>query len=354
LTWERIGMKICHIVLSLLVFHAVDVRGQGPFQAMNPNIGVIGDFSYRNRFNVTGPEDGFHFNEAEISFRMVLDPFARADFYVAVVPEEGVELEEGFLTLLSLPFSFQARVGHFRNAFGKFNLTHPPETPLALPPLHLANYFGEEGLAETGISVSTIVPNPWGIYLETSLDVLNGDNPVSFGSAIGDRPSYLAHLKSFVDVTENSNVEFGLSALTGSHGSPETHTTRLFGGDAIYRWKPLGRGNYRSFTFQWEGLASLRQGEGETVESFALFVFSQLQLSKRWFVGVSYDRSGLPESQNSIEWRTSGLVTFWPSEFQTVKVQVAHARRNFSSSRTVNSVHFQWTFVIGAHGAHKF
>lgn len=347
-------MKNCQFVLFLAAILGVTARGQGPFQAMNPNIGVIGDFSYRNQFGASMPEDGFHFNEAEISFRMVLDPFARADFFVAVVPEEGVEIEEGFLTLLSLPFSTQARVGHFRNAFGKFNLTHSPETSLALPPLFLSNYFGEEGLSETGISLSALIPNPWGFYLEANLDVINGDNPVSLGGGPGDRPSYLVHLKSFVDFTENSNAEVGLSAVTGPNDSPGSHTSRLFGADAIYRWKPLARGLYRSFTFQTEGLVSLRESEGKTIRSFGVFAFSQVQLSKRWFVGASYDYSGLPESDYAIERRISGLVTFWPSEFQTVKIQVAYADRNFSAFRTFTSIHFQWTFIIGAHGAHKF
>ena len=61
-------------------------QGQPTFQGMNPNIGIIGDFSYQNHFKANGLETGFLFREAEVSFRMVLDPYARADFFIAIVP----------------------------------------------------------------------------------------------------------------------------------------------------------------------------------------------------------------------------------------------------------------------------
>ncbi|MFQ6674055.1 MAG: hypothetical protein ACE5GH_04645, partial [Fidelibacterota bacterium] len=336
-------MKI-HRSGIFVIFCAVYAWGQGQrtFQGMNPNIGVIGDFSYENHLNSSGQVGQFQFQEAEISFRMVLDPFARADYYVAVVPpEEAVELEEGFITLFSLPMSIQARIGHFRNAFGKFNLTHPPETPLTTTPLHLQHYFGDEGLAETGVSLSTLVANPWDLFAELSFDLLGGENEVSFGGGNGDRFSYLWHLKSFIDISENSNVEFGLSTMAGPNDSLEAHTTRLFGGDLIYRWKPLAMGQYRSFTLQSEVLYSGRQtGDGE-VNSYAVFLFSQVQVAKRWFVGLSYDYAGFPDRKDDLEARISALATLWPSEFQTLKLQFSQTHRNFVSPKKVSSVYFQ-------------
>lgn len=330
-------------------------QGQPTFQGMNPNIGIIGDFLYQNHFKANGLKTGFLFREAEVSFRMVLDPYARADFFIAVVPpEEAVELEEGFITLFSLPFSMQARIGHFRNAFGKFNLTHPPETPLATTPLLLANYFGEEGLAGTGISLSALLPNPWDYYLEMNFDVLNVDNEVSFSGGSADKLTYLLHIKNFFDLSENNSVELGLSTMIGPNDSLEVHTTRLFGIDLIYRWKPLTMGRYRSFTLQSELLWSQREINSGEVNSVALFLFSQYQMAKRWFFGISYDYAGFPESEDSIERRFSTVLTFWPSEFQTVKFQIQWTERNFSPLEDFASFYFQWTFIIGAHGAHKF
>ena len=342
--------------LNLLLILGVGVgQGQSTFQGMNPNIGVIGDFSYRNHYRVNELGSGFQFNEVEISFRMVLDPYARADFFIAIVPpEEAVELEEGFITLLSLPFSLQARIGHFRNAFGKYNLTHPPETPLATIPLFLSNYFGEEGLAETGVSLSALIPNPWDTYLELNIDILNGDNDISFGGESSDALLALVHLKSFFDITENHTLELGLSAMSGNNDSLNVNSTQLFGTDVIYRWKPLAMGRYRSFTLQSEFLYSLREEDNKQVNTFALFLFSQYQMAKRWFIGMSYDYAGFPNTEDDIENRFSGILTFWPSEFQTIKFQVQQTNRNFSSYKKFTSLYFQWTFIIGAHGAHKY
>ncbi len=36
-------------------------------------------------------------HESEASFQAIVDPYARADFFIAF-GEEGVELEEGFIT----------------------------------------------------------------------------------------------------------------------------------------------------------------------------------------------------------------------------------------------------------------
>lgn len=348
-------MKI-HWFVLLISAGAVFGQGGATYQGMNPNIGVIGDFLFRNHLNDNEEKgSGFEFREVELSFRMVMDPYARADVYMAVVPpEEAVELEEGFITLLALPFSTQAKIGHFRNAFGKFNLTHPPETPLVTTPLFLKNYFGEEGLAETGISLSALLPNPWEFYLEATVDVLNPDNEVSFSGGASQKLLYLLHLKSFFDITEENSLEVGFSAMSGPNDSTGVHKTGLYGADAIYRFKPLALGRYRSLTVQWEALYSQRESDEGTVNSYAAFLFCQYQLSRRWFAGFSYDYAGFEDSSQGTEQRFSGLVTFWPSEFQTVKLQIQQTERNLSSRQRLKSVWFQWTFIIGAHGAHKY
>ena len=41
-------------------------------------------------------------HESEASFQAVVDPYARADFFIAF-GEEGVELEEGFITFRRCP-----------------------------------------------------------------------------------------------------------------------------------------------------------------------------------------------------------------------------------------------------------
>ena len=41
-------------------------------------------------------------HEAEVSFQAVVDPYARADFFLTLGPDE-VDIEEGFLTFTACP-----------------------------------------------------------------------------------------------------------------------------------------------------------------------------------------------------------------------------------------------------------
>jgi hypothetical protein len=92
--------------------------------------------------------------ESELSFQAVVDPYARADFFVTVGPDE-VALEEGFITFPTLPGGLLAKVGKFRDAFGKVNGMHAHVLPFIDRPLVTSNLLGgEDGLSDSGISVA--------------------------------------------------------------------------------------------------------------------------------------------------------------------------------------------------------
>src|SRR5215467_3106450 len=131
--------------------------------SFNPDIGVIGDFqgSYISKGN---KNFNAYLNETELSLQANVDPYARADFFLSfardpVTGKYGVEVEEGYLTTLSLPAKLQLKVGKFREAVGRINSTHPHALPFIDLPNAYVNSFGEEGLNDEGISLSWLVPN---------------------------------------------------------------------------------------------------------------------------------------------------------------------------------------------------
>jgi hypothetical protein len=68
---------------------------------LNPAISVIGWF--QGETGDQNNEEGtaaFEFREAEVGLQANVDPFSRADFFIAVTPE-GVDIEEGYLSLFS-------------------------------------------------------------------------------------------------------------------------------------------------------------------------------------------------------------------------------------------------------------
>ena len=76
----------------------------------NPDIAVIGNFTGAAGHNPVEPSPSLAFDEAEATFQAVVDPYARADFFFGFSPE-GVEIEEGYLTLTALPGGLLMKVG---------------------------------------------------------------------------------------------------------------------------------------------------------------------------------------------------------------------------------------------------
>src|SRR5262245_37455539 len=141
----------------------------------NPDIAVIGNFVGVGGNNDVRPERSLEMREAEASFQAVVDPYARADFFIAFA-EEGVELEEGYVTFPTLPGGLLVKVGKMRAAFGKVNTFHTHQMPWPDRPLVTENLVGgEEGIADAGVSVARLVPNRW-MFLEATGQVYRGDS----------------------------------------------------------------------------------------------------------------------------------------------------------------------------------
>jgi len=89
----------------------------------NPSVSVIGNYLGVGGSNGTENLPSSSLRESEVSFQAIVDPYARADFFLSF-GEEGVDVEEGFVTFTSLPGGLLAKVGRMRTAFGKINPLH--------------------------------------------------------------------------------------------------------------------------------------------------------------------------------------------------------------------------------------
>jgi hypothetical protein len=63
-------------------------------KVFNPDVAVIGNFLGAVGKNDVEPGPSLSLEEAEASFQAVVDPYAKADFFISVGPD-GAELEEG-------------------------------------------------------------------------------------------------------------------------------------------------------------------------------------------------------------------------------------------------------------------
>ena len=318
----------------------------------NPDISVIGDA--RAWYISEGPRNvDAEVHEVEIAFRSVVDPFARADIYVAIAHENGAfefELEEAFLTTLSLPFLLQLRAGKFRSTLGKINRIHPHALPFIDTPAVYANFFGEEGLNDQGASLSWLVPNP-SFFQELTVEVTRGPGESeSFAFNEGNKLLYTGHLKNFWDLSDDATLELGLSGIAGPN--EDDRTSWLGGVDVTYKWKPLQFNAYRSLTLQAEAFVSRKETDEAAISAWGMYALANYQLARRWFLVGRFDHADLPDDAAWNENAVSTTLGWYLTEFQKLELGLKTSWGP-AFDQTYQAL-VRLVFVIGTHGAHEY
>ncbi|MEO6191429.1 MAG: hypothetical protein ABIS20_00335 [Thermoanaerobaculia bacterium] len=318
----------------------------------NPAISVIGNFLAVGGQNRVENRPSASLRESEVGIQAIVDPYARADFFLSF-GEEGVDVEEGFLTFTALPQDLLAKVGRMRASFGKVNTLHLHVLPWPDEPLPVVNLLGgEEGWIGTGVSVARLLP-VGDTFTEGTLQVFSGQEGGPFaGEQRGDL-AYNGHYRVFKDLTDATNLDLGLSYGVGPNSSKPDARTRLEGLDLAYRWKPLQTGSYRSAIFRGEIYRSLRDQPGGVQTALGWYASGEYQLAKRWFVGARLEAADHADDESVRDTGAAGILTFWPSEFSQLRAELR--RRHYGlTDYTANELLLQLQFAIGAHGAHPF
>lgn len=344
------------------------------------DMGIAGDFvanvtqhnvdkanagSFPNRENRLFPR------AIELNLFGQVDPYARADVRIEAGeeragPEIGVNLAEAALTLLTLPYGTQLKLGQMRSRFGLTNAIHEDALPYIDRPNVYRAFVGEEGLVEKGAELTVLPDLPF--YLEGLLGVFNGDNETAFGRGKLTEPLLTSRLRTFFELTDTSAVQFGLS---GAHGRRADHnSSTLAGFDAKYKYRPEGW-LHPLLTLGSEGLYSVRKTKvGDDVESpvedrtrhrFGWYGYGELQPFRRWAAGLRYDSTQYPLNPGH-EWAVEPYLTFLPSDFLSFRLGYKHTDRshrdgftdNGGSARIVDEFLLRATFILGAHPAHPF
>src|SRR3989454_7903128 len=324
----------------------------------NPDIAVIGDFLGAAGSNKVNPEPALEMHESEAAFQAIVDPYARADFFFSF-GEQGVNLEEGYLTFPAIPGGLLVRVGKMRAAFGKVNTLHNHVLPWTDRPLVTRMLVGgEDGINDAGFSVARLIPNKW-IFLEATGQVFRGDSNDLFTASKRGDLSYVGHLRGYQDITESTNIDIGVSYSRGHNASGIVDNldlgrfrTTVYWTDATVRWRPLRRSIYHSFVGRSEFIWS-RRGQPNGVQSALGYYFSgDYQFARRWFAGIRYDRSKRADNALLTDKGQSAVLTYWPSEFSQLRGQ--YRRTQYANGPTADEFLMQFQFSIGAHGAHPF
>lgn len=347
-------------------------RERGPGQLLF-DMGVVGDFvgdftstrvEKAQAGTFTGFENRFFPREVEISFFGQIDPYARGEVRVEAGEEldsngqrtTNLSLAEANLTLQTLPFGTQLKLGQMRTRFGLSNEIHEHDLLQTDRPDVMRRFLGDEGLVEKGAEISWVAPLPF--YLEGIVGVFNGDNDVLAGLGSFRSPLVTGRLRSFAETERFGAVQFGVSAATGE--TPEEQRTSLLGFDAKYKYTPEGW-RHALLTVAGEALyfnrkALTEDGDLRTRQRYGWYTYAELRPWERWAGGLRFDWTQFPDTPGH-DWALGPYVTFMPSEF--LRFRLGYKYTDYSAGTTygrtnASEVLFQASFILGAHPSHPF
>ena len=372
----------------------------------NPAISVIIDgvfASYSNDpedFRIPGfalggeaelvPE-GISLGHSEIVFSNNIDDKFYGQFTLAIAEHDNeieVELEEAFFETLSLGRGFTVRGGRFYSALGYLNQQHEHAWDFKDAPLIYRALFGNQYF-DDGLRLSVIMPTDF--FLEFGAEALSGRKFPAGGEQDGVG-SWIAYSNVGGDIGVSHSWQAGISYWAtdqiereyGGHSHDGAAETPLFAGDsktiglnAIYKWAPDGNYLERNLKLQFEYF--YREDEGsltllnsDPLETGSLdgeqdgwYAQAIWQFARNWRTGIRYDmldsdnkgsdsgvldEAGLLSNGHSPR-RASVMAEWVPSEYSRLRLQY---NRDDSYQLSDNQVYLQYTFSIGAHGAHAF
>ncbi len=317
-------------------------------------------------------ELGFHFQQLEFAFSGNVDPTFRFEGSVVLLPEE-IEVEEAFITTLSLPANLQIRAGKFLTRFGKLNNTHPHSWFFVEQPLSNGVFFGGEGNRGLGTELSLLTPLPW--YAEwigsvtddnssahkhdteeasslPELELHGEEKPAD----IIEHFSYTAAIKQFFPFNDNHSLFWGVSWQTTPKNENDIQTS-LLGTDVYFRYKPVDSSNRTSVTAHNEWILRITDTSNPKDE---WGMFSQViwQINQNYETALRYEYVSNLENDTvmnehlNLQQRASWQFTFYPSHFSRIRIQ-----NNYSIPKSSDSF---WTMMLsfeiltGSHGAHNY
>lgn len=345
--------------------------GQRALQAINPEMSVTGDFL--SHYIIEAPHyigdenSGSNFRVLGLHFRSDLDPFSYTKIAVEVHPE-GAELGEAYAVWTGQIPGVSLMVGKFRQQFGIINRWHAHSLDQIFFPLAIQELFGPEGLNQTGFSMEWTIPKILPTTERLTMQLTNGQNENLFSGSLYSKPSLLAHLSNYYDLTRNTYVELGLTGMVGENRvfdpliSPiensnlsDGHKTMVGGLDLTLFWEPLNRAHYSNFLWRSE-LYYVKKDLPQQLQLRALGGYSYIQkkMSERWEVGLRGDWTqpfALENSGHSI-YQIVPYVTWWQSHWMRLRFEYQY--RNGTDMNAENRIWLQSTWAAGPHKHERY
>ena len=328
---------------------------------LNPEISVIGDVvgSYLAPAGQSSSVNAIP-REFEFSFQAAVDAYTRTKVFVTFEreleiagfeePEDAedghgpVEIEEGFLYWVGLPAALGLKVGKFRQEIGLYNRWHTHSLLEVDRPLASRAFLGNEGLVQTGASVTlpsfTVGPATQTIVAEATL----GDNDALFDG--GSHVIYLGRFQSFWEVGSATFLQFGVTGLTGRNTDVNLNT-RLAEIDFMFRWTPPRQARYRDLQIKGAWYFSERNEAGTKLRGNGGYGQLNFKFAQQWIAGTRVDYLTPYRDSDPTYLQVVPSLTWWQSEYVRLRAQYHYVRpKGMAASHTVL---LQIVWAIGPH-----
>jgi hypothetical protein len=316
---------------------------QRSLNRLNPEISTTGIISGRAS---DSDREEFQLGEFELDIQSTLDPFSKMRFTIAFTEEGEVEVEEGYLTYTSLPGGLELTAGKFRQRFGTLNRQHLHALPQTSYPLALVAVFGDEGLGQTGLSATWLLPKPWASANEISLEVTDGESDFFGGENFQDF-SALARITNFWEISDATYFEWGLSGIMGQ--TEEGNKSQVWGTDMTLHWQPPSRAKYREFTWRTEVLISEREDAlGMSHQAWGGYTYFEGLVARNLYIGTRFDWTEDPFDPLRETMAIVPYLTWWQSEWVRLRGEYQY-REDDLTGINENRFTLQLTWAAGPH-----
>ena len=306
-------------------------------------------------------KNSLEIREAELGFYAPIDHNFNGTLSVAAHQEDGsamFEIHEAFIDSHKIIPGFSARAGQFFLGIGRLNQIHRHDWSFISPPKFFSEYFGGEGVLDSGLEVSYLLPLPF--YLDVTAGIMSG---WTFGHShnMGSKPIIPTHyfrLKTFIDGGDAFGLALGLNYL--GRKSHEKESLHFWGFDAIAK----GDLFEKEYSLEFENWVRLKDPEANESElSTGFYVFPQYELMESFKTGLLFDYytvlSHKDRNDNKIEnynISISPTLTYHSSEFAHFRLAYEYSKEVEAGQDDINkhTVNFQTVFILGAHPAHDF
>jgi hypothetical protein len=307
---------------------------------LNPEISVTGDV--RAYGTVPGVQrNNFDPREFEVGFQSALDPYSHTKIFISF--ENGsVSVEEGYAYWTGLPGHIRFDIGKFRQQFGELNRWHLHAVPETEYPLAIRSYLGEDGLSGAGISLYHAFGG-FGTHELTAQVTRSESDAELFGN--GARPSYLAHLLNFWQLSGSTYFQLGGTYLYGTNADSALRTG-VVGIDARFTWRPPEQSLYHEWTVRTELLSLHKRYGGVGTTRLGGYLSTTYKLNQRWIAGVAYNYVESPVD-GAITRQIIPSMTLWESEWVFLRAQ--YQWQKSASASASNQFAFQAVWAIGPH-----